>query len=273
MWTLADKMLSSRFLLGTAHYASLDIMKNAIRAAKTEVITVSLKRQRPEKKGGEQFWSSIKAMNCHLLPNTAGCHQANEAITMAEMARDMFQTNWIKLEVIGDNYNLQPDPFELVYAAKILVKKGFEVFPYCTDDLVLCQRLVDVGCRILMPWAAPIGSGKGLLNVYAMETLRQRLPHITLIVDAGIGTPSDAVHALELGYDAILLNTAVALAKKPIQMAEAFRDAIIAGRAAFEAGLMLERNMASPSTNLVDTPFWHQEKDISSLQDWMALPS
>jgi len=175
------------------------------------------------------------------------------------MAREIFQTHWIKLEVIGDDYNLQPDPFELVKAAETLVKKGFEVFPYCTDDLVLCQRLIDCGCRILMPWAAPIGSGKGLINPYALETLRMRLPEATLIVDAGISKPSHAVQAMELGFDAVLLNTAVSLAKHPVQMASAFRDAVIAGRTAFEAGMMFERNIAHPSTSLVDTPFWHQE--------------
>jgi thiazole synthase len=175
------------------------------------------------------------------------------------MAREIFDTNWIKLEVIGDDYNLQPDAFELVTAAKALVQAGFEVFPYCTDDLVLCQRLVDCGCRIIMPWASPIGSGKGLINVYALETLRNRLPDITMIIDAGIGKPSHAAQAMELGFDGVLLNTAVSLAKRPVQMAKAFRDAILAGRAGFEAGLMPERHMAHPSTSLIDTPFWHQE--------------
>jgi thiazole synthase len=262
MWKLADKVLSSRFLLGTAQYPSLEMMHNSVLASQTNVITVAIKRQMPRKNGGQKFWTSIKNMDCHFLPNTAGCHNANDAITTAEMAREIFQTNWIKLEVIGDHYNLQPDPFELVHAAKILIQKGFNVFPYCTDDLVLCQRLVDSGCEILMPWASPIGSGKGLLNVYALETIRHRFPHITLIIDAGIGKPSQAAQAMELGYDGVLLNTAVALSRNPVQMAEAFRDAIIAGRAAFKAGLMLERTMAHPSTPLLDTPFWHQEKNV-----------
>jgi thiazole synthase len=177
------------------------------------------------------------------------------------MAREIFNTNWIKLEVIGDEYNLQPDPFELVKAAELLIKKGFEVFPYCTDDLVLCQRLLDNGCKILMPWAAPIGSGKGIINPYSLETLRQRLPDATLIVDAGIGKPSHAVQAMELGYDAVLLNTAVSLAKNPQQMAGAFRDAVRAGRSAYEAGMMLERNMAHSCTPIIDTPFWHHETE------------
>ena len=258
MWTLAGQTLSSRFLIGTAQYPSLEIMRDAIITSKSNIITVALKRQSPQEKGGNTFWHYIQNLNCHFLPNTAGCYTADDAVSTAEMAREIFGTHWIKLEVIGDHYNLQPDPFELVKAAKILVEKGFEVFPYCTDDLVLCQRLVDCGCRILMPWAAPIGSGKGILNPHALETLRARLPKVTLIVDAGIGKPSHAVQAMELGFDAVLLNTAVSLASDPIKMAAAFRDAIIAGRAAYEAGMMPERDMAHPSTSLVDTPFWHQ---------------
>jgi len=259
MWQLADQFLSSRLLLGTAQYSSLAVMKEALMTARTEVITVALQRQLPAKNGGELFWDSIKSLDCHLLPNTAGCRNADEAVVTAEMARELFATNWIKLEVIGDDYNLQPDPFELVKAAKVLIQKGFEVFPYCTDDLILCQRLVDCGCRILMPWASPIGSGKGLINPYALAMLRQRFAHITLIIDAGIGKPSHATQAMELGFDGALLNTAVAIAGDAVKMASAFRDAVIAGRTAYEAGLMPERNVAHPSTSLLDTPFWLQD--------------
>jgi thiazole synthase len=258
MWQLADKTLSSRLLLGTAEYPSLEIMRDAIAASKTEVITVSLRRQLPDKKGTDSFWRYIKTLNCHLLPNTAGCHTAEDAVTTAEMAREIFNTHWIKLEVYGDHYNLQPDPFELVKAAKLLIERGFEVFPYCTDDLVVCQRLVAVGCRILMPWGAPIGSGRGLINVYALETLRARLNNITLIIDAGIGKPSHAAQALEIGFDGILLNTAIALAHDPVQMAAAFQAGIAAGRLAYTAGIMQERSFATPSTSLIDTPFWNQ---------------
>jgi thiazole synthase len=259
MWQLAEKSLSSRFLLGTAQYPSLHILQEAILASQAGVITVSLKRQANSDTHKNAFWEAIKQLGCHLLPNTAGCHTAEDAIKTAEIARELFNTHWIKLEVIGDHYNLQPHPMELEKAAKALILKGFEVFPYCTDDLILCQRLVDSGCRILMPWASPIGSGKGLLNPYALETLRHRLPNTTLIVDAGIGKPSHAVQAMEMGFDGVLLNTAVSLAKHPVQMAKAFRDGIIAGRNAFEAGPMPERNVAHPSTSLLDTPFWHQE--------------
>jgi thiazole synthase len=263
MWTLADKDLSSRLLLGTANYPSLQVMQEAIIASATEVITVSLRRQSPQKKGSSIFWDTIKKLNCHLLPNTAGCHQATDAITTAQMAREIFNTHWIKLEVIGDDYNLQPDPFELVKAAKILVQDGFEVFAYCTDDLVLCKRLIDCGCRILMPWASPIGSGRGIVNPHALETLRARLPNVTLIVDAGIGKPSHAVQAMELGFDGVLLNTAVAEALHPVAMASAFQHAVVAGRTAFEAGTINERSVANPSTPLLDTLFWHQD-DIST---------
>lgn len=262
MWTVAGKHLSSRFLLGTAQYPSLEVMGQALTVSAVSVVTVALKRQSTAAVGDHLFWETIKRSHCHLLPNTAGCHQADEAVNLAEMARELFQTNWIKLEVIGDDYNLQPDPFELVKAAAELITRGFEVFPYCTDDLVLCQRLIDCGCNVLMPWAAPIGSGKGIINPYALETLRARLPEATLIVDAGIGKPSQAACVMEMGFDGVLLNTAVSSALDPITMAGAFRDAIIAGRAAFNAGLMLERNMAQPSTPLIDTPFWHQHQPL-----------
>ena len=152
MWKLADKTLTSRFLIGSALYPSPAIMQDAIRASGSEVVTVSLRRQNPSASGGNDFWDLLKALNIHILPNTAGCHSAKEAITTAQMARELFDTNWIKLEVIGDEYNLQPDPFGLLEAAKELISQGFEVFPYCTDDLVLCEKLVEAGCRILMPW-------------------------------------------------------------------------------------------------------------------------
>lgn len=260
MWQLAQHTINSRLLLGTAQYPSLEIMRQAIIQSQCDVITVSLRRQISGNKQSEVFWQFIKSLNRRLLPNTAGCRNADDAVLTAEMAREMFNTHWIKLEVIGDEYNLQPDPFELIKAAKILIKKGFEVFPYCTEDLIVCQKLVDAGCRILMPWAAPIGSGKGLLNPYAIENLRHRLPDTTLIIDAGIGKPSHAVQALELGVDGILLNTAISGANNPILMAEAFRDAVISGRKAFVAGMMVEKNLAAPSTSLLDTPFWLQEK-------------
>lgn len=258
MWTLADKTIESRLLIGTALYPSPQIMLNAIRASKAEVVTVSLRRQDPNVGGGKDFWAMLRELKVNLLPNTAGCHSAKEAITTALMAREIFNTHWVKLEVIGDEYNLQPDPFTLLEATKELVSQGFEVFPYCTDDLVLCERLVEAGCRILMPWGAPIGTGKGLINPYALRTLRERLKNVTLIVDAGIGAPSHAAEAMEMGYDGVLLNTAVANANQPIIMARAFENAVTAGRLGYEAGIMQKRDLAKPSTPTVGQPFWHQ---------------
>lgn len=258
MWKLADKKLNSRLLIGSALYPSPDIMQQSIQASGSEVVTVSLRRQNAKQNGGEGFWDLLKALPLNILPNTAGCYSVKEAVTTAQMARELFDTRWIKLEVIGDDYNLQPDPFGLLEAAKELLSQGFEVFPYCTDDLVICQKLVEAGCRILMPWGAPIGTGKGLLNPYALKTIRERLPEITLIVDAGIGLPSHAVKALELGYDGVLLNTAIAQASDPVKMAEAFKYSLFAGRAAYEAGAIQQRNLAQPSTPVLGTPFWHQ---------------
>jgi thiazole synthase len=255
MWQIGGKSLTSRLFIGTAQYPSLQIMQQAIKDSGAEVLTVALKRQNPQA-GNNFFWEQIKTLGCHILPNTAGCRTAQEAVTIAEISRELFSTNWIKIEVTGDDYTLQPDPWELLTATKILVEKGFIVFPYCTDDLVLAQRLVDAGCDILMPGAAPIGSAKGLLNPFALEILRTRLPQVKLIIDAGIGRPSHAVQAMELGFDAILLNTAIALAQDPLTMAAAFRDAIHAGHTAFTAGLLAERNCAHPSTPLLETPFW-----------------
>ncbi len=257
--TLYGKVFSSRLLLGTALYASPQLMLDAVAAAQCEIVTLGLRRQNPSERGGEQIWNAIKSTGRALLPNTAGCKTVKEAVNLADMSREIFATDWIKLEVIGDDYNLQPDPFGLVEAATILIGKGFKVLPYCTDDLVLCQRLVDAGCEVIMPWASPIGTGQGLLNKYNLRTLRERLPDIPLIVDAGIGAPSQACEALEMGFDGVLLNTAVAKAQQPALMARAFADAISAGRLAYRAGLMTKRQTASPSTPTIGQPFWHRQ--------------
>lgn len=257
--TLYGENFNSRFLLGTALYPSPQSMLDAITAARCEIVTLGLRRQDPHNKGGETFWQSIRETGCKLLPNTAGCRSAKEAINLAEMSRELFQTSWLKLEVIGDDYNLQPDPFALIEAAKELIKRDFCVLPYCTDDLILCQKLVDAGCEVIMPWGSPIGTGQGLLNKYNLRCLRERLPTIPLIIDAGLGAPSQAAEAMEMGYDGVLLNTAVAKAQQPPLMAEAFAKAIEAGRAAYKAGLMQKRQTASPSTPLIGKPFWHQQ--------------
>ena len=260
--TIYDQPLSSRLLIGSALYPSPLVMKQAILASGAQVVTLSLKRQNPAALAGETIWQYIQECvgenQGFLLPNTAGCKTAKEAVTLAKMSREIFATDWIKLEVIGDDYNLQPDPFELLRAADTLLKDGFKVLPYCTDDLVLCQRLYDIGCQVIMPWASPIGTGKGLMNPYNLETIRLRLPEATLILDAGIGKPSDACLAMEMGYDGILLNSAVALADNPVQMAQAFAQSITAGSQAYVAGIMQPRQTAHPSTPTLDTPFWHQ---------------
>lgn len=252
---IGDTDLRSRFFLGTAGYPSPAVLQHAIAASGSEVVTVGLKRQLAGGGGPSDFYQLIRASGARLLPNTAGCRSAREAVTLAHMARELFETHWIKLEVVGDDHTLQPDPFELVQAADELVRAGFEVFPYCTDDLVSCQRLLDVGCRILMPWGAPIGSGQGLLNPWALRTLRARLPEVTLVVDAGIGSPAHAVQAMELGFDAVLLNSAVAQAHDPVAMARAFRLAIEAGRLAHEAGVMAPQDMAVATTPVTGRPF------------------
>lgn len=257
-WSLYGKSFSSRFLIGTALYSSPQVMSDAIKASGSQIVTVSLRRQNPAEGGGNSIWDFIKQLDCALLPNTAGCRNAKEAVALAQMSREIFATNWIKLEVIGDDYNLQPDPFGTLDAAQQLIKLGFNVFPYCTDDLVLCQRLRDAGCEVLMPWGAPIGTGRGLMNPYALQTIRERIADVPLIVDAGIGKPSHATQAMELGYDGILLNTAVAQAADPVLMAQAFSEAIVAGRKSYLAGAMPERQTAQPSTPVLGTPFWHQ---------------
>ena len=254
-FTLGGVELQSRFFLGTAGYLSPQVLQQAIAASGAQVVTVGLKRQLAAAGSPGDFYSLVRASGARLLPNTAGCRTAREAVTLARMARELFATNWIKLEVVGDEHTLQPDPFELVAAASELARDGFEVFPYCTDDLVSCQRLLDAGCRILMPWGAPIGSGQGLLNPTALATLRARLPGVALVVDAGIGSPRDAVQAMELGFDAVLLNSAVAQAQDPVAMARAFRLGIEAGRLAWEAGIMARQQMAVPTTPVTGRPF------------------
>ncbi len=257
MLRLYDQTFSSRLLLGTALYPSPKIMQDAVRASGADIVTVSLRRETAGGKTGDAFWSLIRELGVTVLPNTAGCRTARDAITTAELARELFGTPWIKLEVIADDETLQPDLTGLIEAATALIKDGFEVLPYTTEDLGTAMRLVEAGCRVVMPWASPIGSARGITNHTALKLLRQRLPDITLIVDAGLGAPSHAAEALELGYDGVLLNTAVAKAADPVAMAGAFKLAVDAGRAGFEAGLMGARDFASPSSPVVGTPFWH----------------
>ncbi|NBQ39203.1 MAG: thiazole synthase [Alphaproteobacteria bacterium] len=226
--------VASRLLLGTAQYPSPAILADAITRSEADILTVSLRRESTGGSGGRDFWKLISAMGKKILPNTAGCHSAKEAITTAEMARDVFG---------------------LVEAARELCAQGFQVFPYTTDDLIVAEKLLSVGCEVLMPWGAPIGSGKGLNNRFALKAMRAHFPNVPLVVDAGLGVPSHAADAMELGYDAVLLNTAVAKAGDPVAMAEGFALAVKAGRLAYRAGAMEARDMAVPSTPVFGQPF------------------
>jgi thiazole synthase len=220
------------------------------------MITVSLRRQgSATTEAHNGFWDLLKKMAVPVLPNTAGCHSPQEVITTAQMAREVFETDWIKLEVIGNADTLQPDPFGLVEAARLLTEEGFRVFPYMTDDLVVADRLLDAGCEVLMPWGAPIGTGLGLLNPYGLRSLRAHFPEVPMVIDAGLGLPSQAAAAMEMGFDAVLLNSAVAKAGDPAAMAAGFARALEAGRLAYEADPMPPRDMAAPSTPVLGKAF------------------
>ncbi|GAC1458778.1 MAG: thiazole synthase [Steroidobacteraceae bacterium] len=255
MLQLYGAQVGSRLLLGSARYPSPAVLAEAVRASRSEIVTVSLRRESASERSGQGFWSLIRGLGVRVLPNTAGCHSVKEAVTTAHMAREVFGTPWIKLEVIGEDDTLQPDVFGLTEAARILAAEGFEVFPYTTEDLVVAERLIEAGCRVLMPWGAPIGSGRGLNNLFGLRTLRARFPEVPLIIDAGLGVPSHAAQALEMGCDAVLINTAVAQAARPVAMAAAFALAVEAGRAAWEAGPIESRDFAAPSTPVIGTAF------------------
>jgi thiazole synthase len=255
MVQLYQVAVRSRLLLGTARYPSPAVLAAAVQAARAEVVTVSLRRESGGERSGQAFWSLVRELGVRVLPNTAGCHSVKEALTTAHMAREVFGTTWIKLEVIGEDDTLQPDVFGLTEAARLLCAEGFEVFPYTTEDLVVAERLLAAGCRVLMPWGAPIGSGRGLNNLFGLRALRAHFPEVPLIIDAGLGVPSHAAQALELGFDAVLVNTAVAQARDPVQMAAAFALAVEAGAAARLAGPIEPRDMAAPSTPLIGTAF------------------
>ena len=251
MLELYGTQVSSRLLLGTARYPSPLVLAEAVRRSGTGIVTVSLRRETAGGRTGGAFFDLIRALGVKVLPNTAGCHSVSEAVLTAKMARELFGTNWIKLELIGHHDTLQPDLFQLVEAARILAADGFEVFPYTTEDLVAGERLLAAGCKVLMPWCAPIGTAAGPQNVSGLRAMRAEFADIPLIVDAGIGRPSHAAAVMELGFDAVLLNTAVAGAGDPPVMAEAFAEAITAGRKGYQAGLLAPRDMAVPSTPVI----------------------
>ena len=247
--------VASRLMLGTAQYPSPAVLAEAFRRSGAGIATVSLRREAGADRSGQDFWALVAALGVRLLPNTAGCHSVHEAMTTAHMAREVFNTDWIKLEVIGNADTLQPDPFGLVEAARLLTDDGFRVFPYMTEDLVVADRLLRAGCEVLMPWGAPIGTGLGLLNPYGLRSLRAHFPDVPMVIDAGLGLPSQAAAAMEMGFDAVLLNSAVAKAGDPAAMATGFARALEAGRLAYEADPMPPRDMAAPSTPVLGKAF------------------
>ncbi|MDF2117484.1 thiazole synthase [Roseiarcaceae bacterium H3SJ34-1] len=241
---IAGESLSSRLLLGTAGYPNQRIMREAVHASGCDIVTVSMRRVSLQGHGSDTL---DLLSGYRFLPNTAGCETARDAILTAELAREALDTNWVKLEVIGDRETLYPDAGELIEATRQLVDLGFIVLPYCSDDPVLCQRLADLGAAAVMPMGSLIGSGMGIANPANLELICRRSP-VPVIVDAGIGTASDAVIAMELGASAVLLNTAVSRADDPVAMAGAMRHAVEAGRLAWRAGRIPRRGRAEPSS-------------------------
>jgi thiazole synthase len=248
---LGGRTFSSRLVLGTGGAPSLDVLEEAIAASGTEMVTVALRRVSPDAPGS--VLDLIERLGIRLLPNTAGCYTARDAVTTARLAREAFETDWVKLEVIADETTLLPDPIELVDAAEQLVDDGFVVLPYTTDDPILARRLEAVGCAAVMPLGAPIGSGLGIRNPHNIELIVEAAG-VPVILDAGLGTASDAAVAMELGCDAVLLASAVTRAHHPARMAEAMRRAVEAGRLARRAGRIPERRYAEASTAFEGAP-------------------
>ncbi len=247
--------LASRLIVGTGKYPSLDIMQRAHDASGTSMITVAIRRISLDDPTGKTMLDYIDRTKYRILPNTAGCYTAKDAVLTAQLARELLGTDLIKLEVIGDPHTLYPDTVETIAAAKELVADGFTVLPYIVDDPTACKRLEDVGCAAVMPLGAPIGSGLGICNRYSIAIIKERAS-VPVIVDAGVGTASDAAIAMELGVDAVLMNTGIAAANDPVAMAHAMRLAVESGRLAFNAGRMEKRlyaNASSPMQGLIAT--------------------
>jgi thiazole synthase len=248
---IAGRRWSSRLIVGTGGFRSLDVTEHAIAAAGAEIVTVALRRVDVAAPGS--LVEMLERAGAFLLPNTAGCFTAHDAVLTARMAREAFGTDWVKLEVIGDDRTLFPDAVELLEAAETLVEDGFVVLPYTNDDPILARRLEDVGCAAVMPLGAPIGSGMGIRNPYNMAIIVEQAG-VPVICDAGVGTASDAAIAMELGCDGVLMSSAIALAKDPVKMARAMRGAVDSGRLAFEAGRIPRRRHAKASTPEVGLP-------------------
>jgi thiazole synthase len=243
---IADRAFSSRLLLGTGGFASLELLEESIRRSESELVTVALRRVDTNARGS--LIDVLARARVHLLPNTAGCFTARDAVLTAKLAREAFETDWVKLEVIGDEDTLMPDAPELLRAAEELVGDGFTVLPYTTDDPVLARRLADVGCAAVMPLGSPIGSGMGIRNPYNISLIREAVT-LPVVLDAGVGTASDATLAMELGCDAVMVASAVSRAQDPVAMAAAMRDAVRSGRLAYGAGRIPRRTYATPSTS------------------------
>ncbi len=247
--TIGQKSYDSRLILGTGKYPDFETMARALEASGTQLVTVAIRRIDLNAQPGQSLLHYIDRTKYDLLPNTAGCYTAKDAILTSELAREALQTDLIKLEVIGDEKTLFPDNEALLQAARELVKRGFTVLPYTSDDLITCKKLQDIGCAAVMPLGAPIGSGLGIRNPYNMQIILEQM-EIPVIVDAGVGTASDAAIAMEMGCDGVLMNTGVAGAKDPVKMARAMRFAVEAGRLAFEAGRIPKKLYATASSPL-----------------------
>ncbi|HKU68736.1 MAG TPA: thiazole synthase [Candidatus Baltobacteraceae bacterium] len=244
---------SSRLIVGTGKYPTVEVMQQAHEASGTQFVTVAIRRIGLDERSGKTLLDYIDRSKYTILPNTAGCYTAKEAVLTAQLARELLETDLIKLEVIGDPQTLYPDTRETLDAAAQLVKDGFTVLPYVIDDPVACKRLEEEGCAAVMPLAAPIGSGLGVCNPYSIRIIKERAK-VPVIVDAGVGTASDATIAMELGVDALLMNTGIAAAKDPVAMAQAMNHAVQAGRLAYLSGRMEKRlyaNASSPMQNLI----------------------
>jgi thiazole synthase len=247
---IAGRAFSSRLIVGTGKYRSFQEMARAHAASGADMVTVAVRRVNLTDKSKESLIDFIPRDKMFILPNTAACYTADEAIRTARLGRECGLSNWVKLEVIGDQQTLYPDTEQLIEATRVLVKEGFVVLPYTNDDLIAARKLIDAGAAAVMPLAAPIGSGLGIQNPAALRILRERITEVPMIVDAGVGTASDAAVAMELGADGILMNTAIAEAADSVLMAEAMRDATVAGRKAFLAGRMAKKLYASASSPL-----------------------
>ncbi|MFO7314183.1 thiazole synthase [Rhodothermus marinus] len=240
--------LHTRLLMGSSGYPNVQTMLDALEAAGAELVTVAIRRINLKDRSEESLLALLERHGYRVLPNTAGCYTAREAVLVAQLAREALETNLIKLEVIGDDETLLPDVEQLLKAARELINDGFVVLAYTNDDPITCRKLADLGCAAVMPLASPIGSGMGLVNPYNLHLIREMIDDVPLIVDAGIGTASDAAMAMELGYDGVLVNSAISQAEHPVLMARAVRHAVEAGRLAFRAGRMPRRFYARPSS-------------------------